>query len=264
MKPLGSTLIRLALPVALAVGCSSDEPQQLQTETLRPGSGPAARTGDTVVLHYIGRLDDGRKFADSYQGRKPNAIILGKAEMGPGFDLGMEGMQVGEKRRLTIPPELAYGAGGRGAIDADASLVFEVELLAIDNPPSLAAEDKVVTKLKVVDLVEGTGPGARRGQSLTLHYTGWLTDGTRFDSSRGSDPFPVRLGISRLIQGWHLGLEGMKVGGKRRLIVPPQFGYGPAGSGEEIPPNAVLIFDVDLLTLEGTPLPAPATNTSPG
>jgi FKBP-type peptidyl-prolyl cis-trans isomerase FkpA len=102
--------------------------------------------------------------------------------------------------------------------------------------------------LKYEELVEGTGTEARPGDSVEVHYTGWLTDGTKFDSSldRGS-PFGFSLGAGRVIKGWDEGVAGMKVGGKRKLTIPPQLGYGARGAGGVIPPNAELVFEVELL-----------------
>ncbi|MES9845237.1 MAG: FKBP-type peptidyl-prolyl cis-trans isomerase [Candidatus Sedimenticola sp. PURPLELP] len=102
--------------------------------------------------------------------------------------------------------------------------------------------------LKYEDLVEGDGEQAVAGNSVTVHYTGWLTDGSKFDSSLDrNDPFRFPLGGGRVIRGWDEGVQGMKVGGKRRLTIPPQLGYGAAGAGGVIPPNATLVFEVELL-----------------
>jgi FKBP-type peptidyl-prolyl cis-trans isomerase len=115
--------------------------------------------------------------------------------------------------------------------------------------PAPTAED--VTELKIEDLTEGTGAEAKSGDNVTVHYTGWLTDGTKFDSSvdRG-EPFPFALGQGAVIPGWDQGVEGMKVGGKRKLTIPPSLGYGEQGAGGVIPPNATLVFEVELLSVE--------------
>jgi FKBP-type peptidyl-prolyl cis-trans isomerase FkpA len=111
-----------------------------------------------------------------------------------------------------------------------------------------APTSAAVTELKIEDLKVGNGAEAKPGQQVTVHYTGWLTDGKKFDSSldRGQ-PFKFQLGASQVIQGWDKGVAGMKVGGKRKLTIPPQMGYGERGAGGVIPPNATLVFEVELL-----------------
>ena len=104
--------------------------------------------------------------------------------------------------------------------------------------------------LKYEDLTTGDGEAAAAGNTVRVHYTGWLTDGTKFDSSLDrNDPFSFPLGGGRVIRGWDEGVQGMRIGGKRKLTIPPQLGYGAAGAGGVIPPNATLVFEVELLEI---------------
>jgi len=103
--------------------------------------------------------------------------------------------------------------------------------------------------LKFEDTTVGEGEVASKGQTVSVHYTGWLENGTKFDSSKDrNDPFEFKLGAGQVIRGWDEGVAGMKVGGVRRLTIPPQLGYGDRGAGGVIPPKATLVFEVELLS----------------
>jgi len=105
--------------------------------------------------------------------------------------------------------------------------------------------------LIIEDIIAGGGAEAGAGQEVTVHYTGWLINGEKFDSSKDrDDPFVFPLGGGRVIRGWDEGVQGMKVGGKRKLTIPPDLGYGSHGAGGVIPPNATLVFEVELLAAD--------------
>ena len=107
------------------------------------------------------------------------------------------------------------------------------------------------TGLTIEEVVVGDGESAASGRKVTVHYTGWLTDGKKFDSSKDrGDPFEFPLGAGHVIKGWDEGVQGMKVGGTRKLTIPPALGYGARGAGGVIPPNATLVFEVELLGIE--------------
>ena len=112
----------------------------------------------------------------------------------------------------------------------------------------MADETTTASGLKYEDIETGTGVTAASGQKAKVHYTGWLKNGRKFDSSKDrNDPFEFTLGAGQVIKGWDEGVAGMKVGGKRRLTIPPDLGYGARGAGGIIPPNAELVFEVELL-----------------
>ena len=122
---------------------------------------------------------------------------------------------------------------------------------AVEGQATSSAQTNMEDKLIIEDAKVGTGDLATSGKKITVNYSGTLTDGTKFDSSydRGT-PFVFNLGAGEVIKGWDQGFDGMKVGGKRKLTIPPSLGYGEAGAGGAIPPNATLIFEVELLKVE--------------
>ncbi len=120
-----------------------------------------------------------------------------------------------------------------------------------------ASQTTSPSKLEMIDVKTGTGKEALAGSTVTVHYSGWLFDakaaknrGTAFDSSVGKSPFSFPLGAKRVIKGWDMGVAGMKIGGKRTLIIPAELAYGERGAGNVIPPNAPLVFDVELLDVK--------------
>ncbi|MES2153121.1 MAG: FKBP-type peptidyl-prolyl cis-trans isomerase [Pseudomonadota bacterium] len=144
---------------------------------------------------------------------------------------------------------LLCAAGMSGAQAPSASAVAEVQLA----PPATAMQDQ----LQVIDTKIGSGTEASAGAQVFVNYTGWLykpmatkQHGRQFDSSVGRGPLDFRLGTGRVIKGWDQGIAGMKVGGKRTLIIPAALAYGPRGAGEMIPPGADLIFDVELMEVK--------------
>lgn len=235
----------------------------LEYVEIEEGSGPQAQPGDFVQVHYTGTLEDGTQFDSSIERGAPFPFTLGQGEVIPGWDEGIALMKEGGKARLIIPPELAYGEPGRGPIPPNATLIFEVELVEVvpaaaaqSDSGDSAVESSVPAELEYIEIEAGSGPAPQTGDFVYVHYTGTLEDGTEFDSSAGSDPLPFILGRGMVIPGWDQGIAMMKEGGKAQLIIPPELAYGPSGNGTTIPPNATLIFEVELVEVAPAPDPA--------
>ena len=237
----------------------------LQFIELAPGTGDQPKPGDVVEVHYRGTLADGTQFDSSYSRGAPFQFVLGVGAVIPGWDEGIALMRKGGKAKLIIPPNLAYGAkGGGGVIPPNATLTFEVELVELrpgapSAPTKLEASQFTTTPsgLQYADLQVGTGTEATAGKVVAVHYTGWLTDGKRFDTSHDPNlpmarqqPFTFTLGRSEVIKGWDEGVAGMQVGGKRQLVIPPGLAYGERGAGGVIPPGATLVFEVELIEVK--------------
>ncbi|RME08654.1 MAG: hypothetical protein D6803_00635 [Anaerolineae bacterium] len=234
----------------------------LQYVDLVTGDGETVEEFSTATTHYViwVQEESGDKFIVSSYYTQPIRFVVGRGDtVFPGWEEGVTGMKVGGKRLLIVPPELALGDQGAGDIPPNATLVMEIEVTDLTIPPKMTAvnaEDYTTTEsgLKYYDIVEGEGDSPQEGQIVVVNYAGWLEDGTPFDNSydRG-EPFSFELGAGMVIPGWEEGLLGMKVGGKRQIVIPPDLAYGETGAGGVIPPNATLIFEVELLEIQDKP-----------
>jgi peptidylprolyl isomerase len=212
------------------------------------GDGALVKAGAKVKVHYTGWLTTGEIFDSSVLRKEPIEFPL--TGVIKGWQEGIPGMKVGGVRRLRIPAEMAYGNRAVGKIPAGSTLVFEVEMLetvAKPEVPDLTAKEwkKLDNGMEVWDVKVGEGEAVKAGGTVTVHYTGWLTNGKEFDSSVGGKP--VSFSLNEVVKGWGEGIPGMKPGGIRRLKIPPELGYGKRGAGEDIPPNSTLVFEVQLI-----------------
>lgn len=243
--------------------------------------------GDKVSVHYTGTLDQGEEFDSSYKRNTPLSFKVGKGQMIPGFETNVRGMKKGEKKTFTLPPAEAYGEidsraiislpldqlppgvevgqrlqaqAGQTAlvvsIDekeakldcnhqlAGKSLTFDIEIVDI-------ASKGDGIKIDTIQAGDGkTFPSA--GDTLTMHYTGTLAStGSQFDCSRTrNQPFKFTIGVGQVIEGWDEGVMALSLGQRAKLSIPSDMGYGERGAGADIPPNADLVFDVELLKID--------------
>jgi len=230
----------------------------LQYKDIIVGKGGSPQKGDKVVVHYTGTLEDGTKFDSSKDRGRPFEFAIGVGQVIKGWDEGVISMMPGGNRILTIPSDLAYGDRGAGKlISPGATLVFDVELIEvkkkfIDTDFSLPGQEiKTESGLLMIEHIEGDGVKPESGQVVFVHYTGLLPDGTEFDSSHSrGEPLRFNVGTGKVIKGWDEALLDMSVGSKRTLVIPPDLAYGERGAGRVIPPNATLIFEVELVDIK--------------
>ena len=237
----------------------SDKGKGLKIYDEKVGSGKPAMIGTNLKVHYTGWLVSGRKFGSSKDMGKPFEVVLGAGKMIKGWEQGLDGMREGGVRWLRVSPSMGYGASAFTMIPPNSTLVFRVELVESLVDPEIAAKmdffpdtttltfEHGSEGLRYAVIQKGEGEPARVGANVKVHYTGWLTNGYKFDSSRDRDQaFAFPLGGGRVIRGWDLGVAGMLPGEKRILIIPPGLGYGSRGAGP-IPGGATLIFAVEYL-----------------
>jgi peptidylprolyl isomerase len=225
-----------------------------------PANGVKAMPGCFVSVHYTGYFEDGKIFDSSVKRGEPLKFELGSNQVIKGWDEGISLMKTGDKLRLLIPWQLAYGEQGRPpAIPPKSNLIFDVELISVVPGGKVEAfntkgKDTVTTAsgLKYIVVTEGKKDAVRSaaGKTVTVHYTGYLDDGKIFDSSvKRNEPIQFILGKKQVIPGWEEGIGLMKVGDKFRFLIPYQLAYGEKGYPGVIPEKARLTFDVELINV---------------
>lgn len=225
----------------------------------KAGTGTELRTGMELTFHYTGWLVNGHKFGSSKDEGKAAKAVLGLGRLVKGLEVGLESLKQGGVRWLRISPSMAYGPVPMTGIPANSTLIFRIQADNVHFDEEAAALMDFFPNVDAIKWTnaqdglkyfiekEGKGSPVKSGDAVKVHYTGWLSDGSKFDSSRDrGEPIPLQLGAGRVIRGWDLGLEGMKPGEKRLLLIPPSLGYGSRGGGP-IPPDATLIFAVEMM-----------------
>jgi peptidylprolyl isomerase len=224
--------------------------------SVKKGTGPVVEADCNVEFHYTAFLEDMKIFDSTHKKGQTLKVLAGNRSLIPGLDEGLLLMKEGDHTRFIIPPQLGFGSAKNGAIPANATLIFDIEMVKVNPKITIkpyAIEGKRVynhsSGLQYIIIEEGSGERVEPNQSVEMHYTGYLADGTIFDSSiKRNQPFSFKLGLNQVIKGWEIAVPLMKVGDKMRLILPPDLGYGDRAVGN-IPPNSQLTFDVELLRI---------------
>ena len=237
------------------------------------GTGREVMQDELVTIHFSGwtitdtsnlfsdwtndQLRQSTMIGNSKLRNQPVKYVVGTNSFITGVDEGIVGMKIGGIRTIIIPANLAYGEEGIGPIPPNSDLKLVVELLDVKERIVVEMWDVDSTKLRTTEsglqysiITEGEGENADSGNVVTVHYSGFLADGTKFDSSVERDePFSFLLGMGQVIPGWEEGLKLMNKGSKARLIIPPELGYGGLSVGT-IPQNSTLIFDVEMVDVQ--------------
>ncbi len=227
------------------------------------GNGKKASNGDKVKVHYTGKLLDGTKFDSSVDRNEPFSFKLGAGQVIKGWDEGIALLNVGDKASFKIPAELGYGAQPNGSIPANATLLFDVELLEVIEglkPWDMTGKkvEKTASGLEYVMFNKSTNTQKpSQGQRVKVHYTGYFKDGKIFDSSveRGQ-PIEFPIGKGQVIKGWDEGIALLSPGDKAKLIIPYHLAYGEQARGP-IPAKSDLVFDVELIEIKEVIKPVP-------
>jgi FKBP-type peptidyl-prolyl cis-trans isomerase FkpA len=249
------------------------------------GTGENAKSGQKVSVNYTGKLLNGQKFDSNidsaFHHMSPFELEVGIGHVIKGWDEGLQLLKKGSKATLYIPSTLAYGSMDRSPqIPANSILIFDVEILDIQNAPPAPVKRDPAEQAKMDDQLiqdylnknsikatktpsgmyyvitrKGLGPNAKPGNKVSMNYTGKTLDGTVFDSNTDPSkghvrPFEFNLGAGQVIKGWDEGVQLLNMGCKATFFLPSALAYGERGFGASIPPNAVLMFDVEMLSID--------------
>jgi peptidylprolyl isomerase len=272
-----SILIAL-FSVMFIFGCSNNQDtvtlkSGLKYSDIKVGTGAETKNGDLAEIHFRGwiirdssdlfadwSVDSTKRadlIADSYAMNQSIKIVLGTESFIKGSEEGIAGMKTGGQRTIIVPSNLAYGPEGMGPVPPNSSIKVVVELLSTKESVEAKMWDvdstlfkETSSGLKYAIITEGEGELIGKEKQVTVHYSGFLLDGNKFDSSVERDePFTFVAGVGQVIPGWDEGVQLLKKGGKGRFIIPSNLAYGDRDLGK-IPPNSTLIFDVEVLDVK--------------
>lgn len=272
-----SILIAL-VSVVFVFGCSNSPEEVvlksgLKYNDMKVGTGTVAKQGNLIEINFRAwiikdssdlfsdwSLDSTKQtslIADSYTMKQAIKFVLGSEDFIKGSEEGITGMKTGGLRTIIIPSSLAYGEQGMGPIAPNSNIKVYVELLSVKDVPTVKKWDVDSTLFKVTEsglkyaiIKEGEGALIEKGKTINVHYSGFLVNGTKFDSSVERDmPITFNAGVGQVIPGWDEGLLLLKKGSKAQFIIPSNLAYGERDLGK-IPPNSTLIFDVEIIDVK--------------
>jgi peptidylprolyl isomerase len=265
-----STLIKMFFGIyLLTVSFQTTYSQNSQTDLIyttttsglkycitQQGNGDFPKAGDLVWVHYIAKFTNDSVY-DSTQDRGPLEVYLGQGQLIKGWEEGLRLLKPGGTITLIVPPHLAYGKEEKNGIPANSTLVFEIGLIQVNKGKQIEpfsvdgiAIEKGKKGLKYAVVAQGSGPFAKAGDNAYVHYTGFLPDGTIFDSSRKKgDPVRITVNSQQVFEGWDMGLNMMQKGTKIKLFIPAKLAYGKDGYNNLVPPNSAIILDMEMVDL---------------
>jgi FKBP-type peptidyl-prolyl cis-trans isomerase len=227
----------VALALAQSATAAGDK---LAMTDIKVGKGQKVAKGDLATVLYEGTLSNGKVFdSNTAKDADPFVFVVGNREVIAGWDQGVVGMQPGGQRKLVVPASLAYGAEGKGDIPPNATLTFKITLLDVIKKGEELVYDKT-------DIVVGKGAVAQKGLTVTVDFTGTLANGKEFDSTyKKKRTFTFKLGGEGVLRAFQKGIIGMRVGGKRKLRLPPGVAFGMM-SINNVPPRSVVFYEIVL------------------
>lgn len=244
-------------PVDIAGGDYETTESGLQVYVVEEGEGEAPEDGQPVRIDFTYWLEDGTRLDSTVDQGQPLVFALGSEQIFPGLTEAVSLMRVGGQSQFIIPSELAFGGEGAGGIPPDSTLIFLIDLLEVlptgpEEPVAVDDDDYVADEAGFLfaDIEEGDGPPAAAGDLVEFHVTGWVEeDGTRILSTYDQgEPIQLPIGSGQALPGWDAGLTGMRAGGIRQVIVSPELGFGEQGAGDVVPPNATLIWLIEVIS----------------